>query len=293
MSGRAKTITASKDILDALISRKFVGLGCPARGESASVHVLKLRGVAGFVGAEGGDAAGSGGVRVRGFEGFVGNEAGDTAEDGRGFEWWGYEVSLAVDLDHKDADLEGGVDLRLLHQVPSDDAVLNVVHGAVFFEFGGGVGGTRAGVGCFTDGEAAHGTAFAVMAGLFGEEGGGPAHSVVWGCWGSAIAEDGLAFFDVLAEIDADDAECDLLFPDIGGTVAGVEFLEDFKLDPTLGEVGKLINGYAEGDDFAVDVLDPVVGNGTFRCPAAVLLVDAVWEMPFDERRARDKWDVV
>jgi hypothetical protein len=100
------------------------------------------------------------------------------------------------------------------------------------------------------------------------------------------LLEERLALLDVLAQVEADVTEGDLL--------GDSKPLEDLKLDWTLGEVVVLVNGDADGgDELAEVVVDAVVGDGALCGAAAVLGVDGVGEMPFYVGAAGDEGDVV
>jgi len=101
----------------------------------------------------------------------------------------------------------------------------------------------------------------------------------------STRTQKGLALLNVLTEVEADDAESDLLVPRAATTTGRArvaEFLHNLELDGALGQVAGTVDDDAEGDDFGVAILDPVVGDRTFLSPAPVLAVDGVWEVPFD-----------
>lgn len=118
-----------------------------------------------------------------------------------------------------------------------------------------------------------------------------------------AVAHDGLAFFNVLGEVEGQAAKGDFLiaaaaasdgrrcrpccrpyYPARGpaaasvvrGATAGGELLDDLELDEAFGQGVILVDGDAHGDELAVVVLDAVVRDGAFGGAAAVVRVDAM-----------------
>lgn len=182
------------------------------------------------------------------------HEAGDAAKDRGRSQRRGDEVSLAVHLHHEDANLEGAVDLAILHEVAPYDAL---------------VCGPR--LRCI---------------GRRGRRRANAHAATPLPARGRNIPRKGLALLHVLAQVQLDVAQCDLL--------RGAKFLHNLELKRTLGEIVALVNGYAHRRyNLAEIIVDPVVGNGAFGGAAAVLGVYGVGEVPFNEGVARDQRDVV
>lgn len=83
-----------------------------------------------------------------------------------------------------------------------------------------------------------------------------------------------LTLLNILAQIDADDAESDLLLscaPTAACCAWIAELLSDFELDGALGEVPAAVDNDAEGDYLGIAIFDTVVGDGTFLGPSPVL----------------------
>ncbi len=100
------------------------------------------------------------------------------------------------------------------------------------------------------------------------------------------VPKDGLAFFDVLAQIDPHRAEGDLLITKaaVRPSLAGeAELLKNLKLNGTFNQVAVAVDADAHRNDLGVAVLDAVVCDGTFWGPAPMLTVKAVRQIPFDQ----------
>jgi len=100
------------------------------------------------------------------------------------------------------------------------------------------------------------------------------------------ILNQSLALLDILAQVELDDAQRDL--------VSNVELLHDLKLDGTLGKVVLLVDTnayvlYRLGETVVYSMVD----DGAFGGAAAVFGVYGMHEMPFDVRGPRDQWDVI
>ena len=111
---------------------------------------------------------------------------------------------------------------------------------------------------------------------------------------GGRVAQDSFAFLDILTQVQAYDAESDLFVAATDSCNAGcAELLMNLKLNGALAQAIVAIDGDAHGEDLCVAVLDPMVYDGTFVGTAAMLAMDAPWQMPLDHRHARHEWHIV
>lgn len=100
------------------------------------------------------------------------------------------------------------------------------------------------------------------------------------------VLEERLALLYILAEVESDDPEGDLLLDG--------KLLQDLKLYGTFSEMVVPVDGYADvGDGLAVGVVDLVIGDGTLLCATTMLGVDGVSKVPLDEGVPGDQRDVV
>lgn len=168
-------------------------------------------------------------VWVRGGRG----HACDAAKDGGGFEGRGDVVTLAVDLDHKDGDFEGGVDFGVSHEITPDDAVFDVhlwrfVDGRGFVvlvtPFTVDQGGSR--------GEAAPLSGVALRGRRWSDDVRVAARDI-GRAWASRpvsrVSHHGLALLDVLAQVEGQLAQGDALVT--GSNPTGRELLQNLEFD--------------------------------------------------------------
>jgi hypothetical protein len=64
--------------------------------------------------------------------GFSGHDSGDAAEHHSSLQWWGCEIRVSIQLLELDADLERRIDLTLLHQISSRNALIVWVQQGAF-----------------------------------------------------------------------------------------------------------------------------------------------------------------
>lgn len=198
-----------------------------------------------------------------------GHHAGYPPKHGRSTQRGGDVVPVAVRLDHEDADLERAVDLAVLHEVAPGDAVQDLMLVA------GQLGRRRR-----ADADAVAPLPDMVMA---------RAAAVVEadGAGRAAVSSgEGLALLDVLAQVQSDDAEGDLL--------GEGKLLEDLELDGVLGQVVGAVDRDAHlGYVLAEAVVHAVVDDAAFGGAAAVVGVHGVREVPLDVGLARDQGHIV
>lgn len=182
--------------------------------------------------------------------------------EGRGrLEGWCCKVAIAINLYHEDAQFERAVDLAVLQQVATDDAL-------------GGLKGATSSTSAARAGQrhlslvVRRADIRAVVSGASCSPGGRVAVAQV-------ASRERLALGDVLAQVELDDAEREF--------VARRKLLDHLKLDRAVCQVVALIDANTNVlYVLAETIVDVMAHNGTFRRAAAVLGVNRVHQVPFD-----------